>query len=100
MSFFLVPIVFAIDVALNQQHDLIVHYHPCPTHFPHNGNLPSTIDIFITKGITNTCFVDVDDTLLSDHALVMCIMDLLETRLPSPSQEFISGFSRANWSGF
>lgn len=40
--------------------DLLIHYPDSPTHFPHNGNNPSTIDLMLSRGFPNPLDISTD----------------------------------------
>lgn len=62
---------------LVQNDDLLIHFPPTHTHFSHNRrSLPSTIDLIVTKGISNQCDTFTDDSISSDHVPVICSIAL------------------------
>lgn len=79
--------------------DLLVHFPDTPTHFPHCGNLPSTIDLFITKGFPNPLYPTTDNSLHSDHVPVLTTLEFhierQKLRNNAPRDYF-----RADWKGY
>lgn len=92
----------AAGVALRQildNEDILVHYPNSPTHFPHNGNLPSVIDLMLSKGIANHVETEVNHSFTSDHVPILYFIDLKLERAPDQTK-LIRDFSRANWTLF
>lgn len=79
--------------------DILIHFPNSPTHFPQNGNRPSTIDLILTRGFPNPSTLATDDSLTSDHVPVLCSLELSVERIPE-IRSFIKDFSRADWEGF
>lgn len=89
-------------VALRQfvdNNDVLIHFPDSPTHFPHNGNLPSVIDLMISKGISNQIDTEVDHSFTSDHVPVLYLVDL-DVRRESNQMKTVKDYSKANWAKF
>ena len=73
----------------------VIHHSDSPTHFPHSGMTPSTIDFLISN---SSLFVSPltahDDQLMSDHAPVTCTLDAGALNLKSAKY---LDFKKANW---
>lgn len=79
--------------------DLLIHFPDSPTHFPQNGNRPSTIDLILTRGFPSPSTLTTDDSFTSDHVPVLYPLNLNVERLPVTGS-FIKDFSRADWEGY
>lgn len=82
-----------------QNDDLMVHYPDTPTHFPHSGANPSTIDLMITKGVSGIDLIGTDDSFSSDHVPILFALDFDVDRSAIPAR-VVKDFSKANWLGF
>ena len=47
--------------------DMFLHFPVSPTHCPHSGSTPSTLDLLLTKGFPIPVNIAVDAGLSSDH---------------------------------
>lgn len=79
--------------------DMLIHFPDSHTHFPDNGNRPSTIDLILTRGIVSPSKPVTDDSFTSDHLPVLFSMDLSLNRT-STTGTFVKDFSRADWNGY
>lgn len=72
-----------------------IHFSANPTHYPHSGATPSTLDILLTNSPVHISpLIAYEDELPSDHAPVVCTIDAdVETR----DRSIIYHFDRANW---
>lgn len=66
-----------------------------PTHFPSNGQQPSTLDLAITKNIT--CDIDILNDLNSDHLPIKLTLGSYKSSI-----SFVSrwDYNHANWANF
>ena len=75
-------------------HNVILQYPNDSTHFPNNGGTPSTIDIVVNKGVTNSTLPVALDELTSDH-------NPIQIELKNMSREDvtrkITSYRDANW---
>lgn len=56
---------------LIESDELLIHYPNSPTHFPHNGNRPSTIELMLSRSFPIPLDVTTDDSFSSHHLPVM-----------------------------
>lgn len=61
--------------------DFILHSPGSPTHFPHSGATPSTIDLFITNSTCPVVNIGTLDYPISDHYPVLCQLNLSPTKV-------------------
>lgn len=74
----------------------LIHFPDSHTHFPHSGNSASTIDFFLSKGFPSLGEVYTNDTLYSDHVVVIGSFDALSRE--SQDEHFhVRDYSNANW---
>lgn len=73
--------------------------HPsAPTHYPHSGANPSTIDImFSNSSLFISPLTALDDQLMSDHTPVICTID---ADIIDKSTNKFPDFRRANWNAY
>lgn len=76
----------------------IIHFPDSPTHFPHNRNQPSTIDLMITKGSPIISNLSTLNEFSSDHFPVKC--KLFEHVNYETMNDFYKDFKNANWSAY
>lgn len=85
------------NVLVNLQHrsDFIISYPPVPTHYPHSGTTPSTIDIMLTNSSLFISPITAHiDQLKSDHSPITCTIDA-DTTTNSMNKSL--DYRRANW---
>lgn len=80
---------------LNLRSHFFIHHPDSPTHYPHSGATPSTIDILLSSSALYISPLSSHDSqLMSDHAPVSCEVDanvIEKTVHKSPD------YKRANW---
>lgn len=76
-----------------------LHFPPSPTHFPHDGGTPSTIDLIVTKGISVFSAPWTDPSLSSDNVPVLCELDL-EAPEGTMAPRLIKDYGNTNWAAF
>lgn len=76
-----------------------IHFPPDPTHYPHDGSTPSTLDFIITKGVGVLNCPWTDDALASDHLTVVGEVDLQPVGVEL-SPPVVKDYRNANWVGF
>lgn len=76
-----------------------VHFPSEPTHHPHDGSTPSTIDLVFTKGINLTEPPSVDNSFASDHLPVIFELDTDAPALVN-TPRLISDYGNTNWRGY
>lgn len=89
-------------IALKQlldNNDFFIHYPDTPTHFPHNGNRPSTIDLMISRGLSTPSDLITDDSFTSDHVPVLCTLKLDVKRSIDPKC-YYKDYNGTNWDDF
>lgn len=80
---------------LHLRSHFFIRHSGSPTHYPHSGRTPSTIDLLLTNTpIFITPLTSLDNELPSDHAPVICCLDT--DILPKPLAK-IPNYKRANW---
>lgn len=81
----------------NRSHFLI-HNTPSPTHFPHSGKTPSTIDLLLTNtSLYIPQIFTLENVLTSDHMPIIC--EILGNLPRAPLKE-IPNYKQANWTAF
>ena len=76
--------------------DMFLHFPDSPTHFPHSGSTPSTLDLLLTKGFPAPTDITVDPCLCSDHVPVFfTVVDGVE--LADIPHQVVKDFTSANW---
>ena len=76
--------------------DMFLHFPDSPTHYPHSGRTPSTLDLILTKGFTSISGITVDPCLSSDHRPVLFeLTDGVE--LADIPHQIVKDFSSADW---
>lgn len=71
----------------------LIYFPNSHTHFPHCGNLPSTIDLFLSKGFPFPQSIFTDHSLLSDHVPVICDINFAPDISPNNDQFWIKDYS-------
>lgn len=83
---------------LQLRSNFFISHTPDPTHYPHSGTTPSTIDIMLSNSsLYIGPLTALDDQLMSDHTPVICTIDadiIDKTTRKSPD------YRRANWKVF
>lgn len=74
----------------------MVYYPPEPTHFPHSGHSPSTIDLLLSNVNFGFDLYTHHNHISSDHAPVVC--NILGTTNVTP--KIIYDYQNANWSKY
>lgn len=80
---------------IQQRRNFFIQHSCSPTHYPHSGSTPSTIDIMLSNTTLHTSNpISHTHELASDHAPISCIVAaVIETE--NPSQMF--HFKNADW---
>lgn len=79
--------------------DLNIHYHDTHTHFPFNDNhTPSTLDIMVTKNITDVRNMRTIPSLNSDHDPVVLEIRTTNKPLNQPGKYF--DYKKTNWNNY
>lgn len=72
-----------------------IHFSANPTHYPHSGATPSTLDILLSNSPVHISpLIAYEDELPSDHAPVVCRID---ADVESRDRSIIYQFDRADW---
>lgn len=85
-------------VNIQHQRNFFIHHSNLPTHFPHSGATPSTIDLMLSNSTLNLSplYSHVHE-LASDHAPVVATIDAdIETKNSSQ----IYHYKNADWMGY
>lgn len=77
----------------------LVHFPSSHTHFPQNGNRPSTIDLILTRGFPYPSHPVTDDPFTSDHVPIFCSLDLSVERFPD-AERLVKDFSKVGLEGY
>ena len=78
--------------------ECVIQYPDTPTHYPDNGNSPSTIDIIINKNVANISNPTAKPDLPSDHNPIM--FTIYTDMAHSVENKFITSYKTTNWQKF
>lgn len=79
--------------------DLMLHFPDSPTHFPHSGRTPSTLELVLTKGFPVPVDMVTDQCLSSDHCPVF--FHLINDVVSAPTRaSLVKDFPNADWRRF
>lgn len=76
-----------------------LYFPPEPTHFPHDGGTPSTIDLVMSKRVPVFSTPWTDPSLSSDHVPVMCELDLEAPEI-NAAPRLVKDYANTNWTAF
>lgn len=77
--------------------NFLIHHPPNPTHFPHSGRTPSTIDILLTNSSNVLSDITADEALNSDHFPISCtVIGGCSTEAPNIFYDYKQG----NWANY
>lgn len=82
---------------LDEQNDCTLHHTTTPTHYPLNNMTPSTIDLMISKNITDTTSLETHPALCSDHNPISFYMHINGTQKDTRT---ITTYKDANWNKY
>lgn len=81
---------------LQQSNNFLIHNSPDPTHYPHSGQTPSTIDILLSNTNFSFEFANYFDQMASDHVPTICNINAQYQQ----TANIRFNYSKANWRSF